>query len=87
MLHDAPPAAPTGPGDELLPGGRLANRVSSFVAVEALAETPEDPAAVGLVGLFAHEEVGSVSRTGAAGELLPGVIERAHRSRSSSSPG
>ena len=81
MLHDVQPAALTGPGDELLVGGRLDNLVSSFVAVEALAETPEDPDAVGVVCLFDHEEVGSVSRTGAAGELLPGVIERAHRSR------
>ena len=81
MLHDVQPAALTGPGDELLVSGRLDNLVSSFVAVEALAETPEDPDAVGVVCLFDHEEVGSVSRTGAAGELLPGVIERAHRSR------
>ena len=81
MLHDVQPAALTGPGEELLVGGRLDNLVSSFVAVEALAETPEDPDAVGVVCLFDHEEVGSVSRTGAAGELLPGVIERAHRSR------
>ena len=72
MLHDVQPAALTGPGEELLVGGRLDDLVSSFVAVEALAGGPEAPDAVGVVCLFDHEEVGSVSRTGAGGRAAPG---------------
>jgi len=81
MLHDVQPAALTGPGDEVLVGGRLDNLVSSFVAVEALIAGPEEPDAVGVVCLFDHEEVGSVSRTGADGRFLPGLVERAHAAR------
>jgi len=81
MFHDVQPAALTGPGDEVLVGGRLDNLVSSFVAVEALIAGPEEPDAVGVVCLFDHEEVGSVSRTGADGRFLPGLVERAHAAR------
>lgn len=83
MLHDTQPAALAGPGEELLVGGRLDNLVSCFTAVEALAAAAAEgsgSSTVGLVCLFDHEEVGSVSRTGADGDLLPGLIRRAHAS-------
>ena len=84
MLHDAQPAALNGPDGELLVGGRLDNLVSCFVAVEALAAAAEDPVdgtTVPVVCLYDHEEVGSVSRTGADGDLLPGLLARAHTAR------
>lgn len=84
MLHDAQPAALNGPQDELLVGGRLDNLVSCFVAVEALAATvgqPDAQATIPLICLYDHEEVGSVSRAGADGDLLPGLIGRAHAAR------
>jgi aspartyl aminopeptidase len=84
MLHDVQPAALTGPNDELLVSGRLDNLVSCFTAVEALAAGDDGVEAVGLVCLFDHEEVGSVSRTGADGDLLPGLVRRAHAARGGS---
>jgi len=84
MLHDIQPAALNGPDGELLVGGRLDNLVSCFVAVEALAaavDEPGEPTSIPLICLFDHEEVGSVSRTGADGDLLPGLLERAHAAR------
>jgi aspartyl aminopeptidase len=87
MLHDVQPAALTGPSDELLVSGRLDNLVSCFTAVEALADGDGDDEvrAAGIVCLFDHEEVGSVSRTGADGDLLPGLVRRAHAARGGSS--
>jgi aspartyl aminopeptidase len=81
MFHDLQPAALGGPNEELLVSGRLDNLVSSFAAVEALAGLDGEPSAVGIICLFDHEEVGSVSRTGADGNLLPGLVERAHTAR------
>lgn len=84
MLHDVQPAALNGPQDELLVGGRLDNLVSCFVAIEALAGAvaePEEHSTVPLVCLYDHEEVGSVSRTGADGDLLAGLLGRAHAAR------
>jgi aspartyl aminopeptidase len=79
MLHDATPAALAGPGDDLLVSGRLDDLVSCFVALEALAACPPaELSGPALVCLYDHEEVGSVSRTGADGDLLPGVVRRAH---------
>ncbi|HYF45761.1 MAG TPA: M18 family aminopeptidase [Acidimicrobiales bacterium] len=80
MLFDAQPAALTGPNDELVAGGRLDDLLSSFAAIEALAAGEAD-GTVGVVCLFDHEEVGSVSRTGADGDLLPGLVRRAHGAR------
>lgn len=83
MLHDRQPAALGGPGDELLVGGRLDDLVSCFVGVEALTQVADaEPAAIAVVCLFDHEEVGSVSRSGAGGSMLPGLVRRAHRARS-----
>jgi aspartyl aminopeptidase len=81
MLFDVQPAALTGPDEELLVSARLDNLVSCFTAVEALAARAEDVATVAVVCLFDHEEVGSVSRTGADGDLLPGLLRRAHAAR------
>ena len=81
MFHDVQPAALTGLAGELLVSGRLDNLVSCFTAIEALAGLAGEPTAVGVVCLFDHEEVGSVSRTGADGDLLPGLVRRAHAAR------
>jgi len=84
MLFDVQPAALNGPGADLLVGGRLDNLVSCFVAVESLAAAVDDagpPTTIPLICLYDHEEVGSVSRTGADGDLLPGLMARAHAAR------
>src|SRR4029453_10269121 len=78
MLYDHQGAALVGPGDDLLAAGRLDNLVSCFVAVDALLGL-DDGGFAAVVCLYDHEEVGSVSRSGADGDLLPGLVERAHR--------
>lgn len=61
--------------------------LSSFCAVEALIESisPESqatsdaqvaPANVNVIALFNHEEIGSVSSTGAESSLLPSLLSR-----------
>lgn len=58
------------------------NQFSSFCAVEALAEHASSPGFASLEGnvnciaLFNHEEIGSVSTTGAASNLIPSLLER-----------
>ena len=81
MLHDVTPPALLGRDQELLASARLDNLVSCWAAVEALLAVPgaasadgADPVAVAC--LYDHEEVGSTSATGAAGELLAQVLER-----------
>lgn len=85
MFYDRQGATLAGPNDELLVGGRLDNLVSSFLAVEALITVAEDDSGgegpVPVVCLFDHEEVGSVSATGAAGQFLPRLLTHAHRAR------
>ena len=77
MLHDLNPATLAGLDDEFLASARLDNQLSCFTAVSALlavADTPGD--AVSMIALFDHEEVGSVSSTGAASPFLRHQIER-----------
>lgn len=51
--------------------------VSSFCAVEAIADnSPNLEGNVNCVALFNHEEVGSGSTTGAAGSLIPLLLQR-----------
>ena len=74
-LYDVQPAAVLGADESLLASGRLDNQVSCWSAATALiAAEPDD--AVAMIVLNDHEEVGSESRTGAAGPLLERVIER-----------
>jgi aspartyl aminopeptidase len=85
MLHDVTPAALSGPGEELLVSGRLDNLVSCYLAVDALVACANDALpGPGVVCLYDHEEVGSVSRSGADGDLLPGIVRRAHAARGGS---
>jgi aspartyl aminopeptidase len=80
MLHDLTPPALLGLERELLASGRLDNLCSSWAAVVALTDEPEDPPdgepCVPVACLFDHEEVGSASTSGAAGPLLETVVDR-----------
>jgi aspartyl aminopeptidase len=74
-LYDTQPAAVLGVDRSLLASGRLDNQVSCWAGVTALtAVLPTDHIAV--VALFDHEEVGSASRSGAAGPVLDSVLTR-----------
>ncbi len=77
MLFDTNHAVLAGLHRDLLVSSRIDNLLSCFVAVDALIDSAEDPGArIPMVCLFDHEEVGSVSESGAAGPLLDTVIGR-----------
>ncbi len=69
MLHDVTPSGLIGVDEELLSAPRLDNQLSCHAAMTALAGA--NPDAIAVVALFDHEEVGSVSTTGAATAALP----------------
>ncbi len=75
FLYDTQPPALTGLRQEFITGGRLDNLISCFTALFAL---PHADAVCRntLLILNDHEEVGSVSASGAQGELLKSVLHR-----------
>lgn len=73
MLHDTAPSAITGLDEEFLSAPRLDNQLSCHAALTALAGVTGDDA-ISIVSLFDHEEVGSVSHTGAATAVLPRLL-------------
>jgi aspartyl aminopeptidase len=78
MLHDLAPASLVGQHQELIAASRLDNLASCWAAIEALIEVSphHSGAAVPMVCLFDHEEVGSVSDRGAGSSMLPAIVER-----------
>jgi len=81
-LYDTQPAVLGGINNEFIFSPRLDNLVSSFCAVEALAESataqyfPTLEGNVNCIALFNHEEIGSVSTSGAESSLIPSLLER-----------
>ena len=83
-LYDVQGAAVLGADRSLLASGRLDNQLSCWASATALsAATPTDHIAVAV--LTDHEEVGSSSRSGAAGPFLESVLSRIVTSRGGSS--
>lgn len=79
MTHDLTPGEIVGLDESLIASARLDNQLSCWAALEALlAVAPEssETDAIPLVCMFDHEEVGSVSQTGAGGSMLPVLIDR-----------
>jgi len=81
-LYDTQPATLGGINNEFIFSPRMDNLVSSFCAVEAIAETasaqsfPTLEGNVNCIALFNHEEIGSVSTSGAASSLIPSLLSR-----------
>ncbi|KAJ7068169.1 aspartyl aminopeptidase [Mycena amicta] len=81
-LFDTQPSVLGGLNNEFIFSPRMDNLYSSFCAVEALAQSASAPDAdafkgnVNCIALFNHEEVGSVSTTGADSSLIPLLINR-----------
>lgn len=74
FLYDPQKPACVGLNGDFIVAGRLDNRVSCFCGASALMESQTD-----LPALFIandHEEVGSVSTSGAGGSFLTGVLKR-----------
>ncbi|KAJ7699975.1 aspartyl aminopeptidase [Mycena rosella] len=81
-LYDTQPSVLGGLNSEFIFSPRLDNLFSSFCAVEALAQSVSTPdfqtleGNVNCIALFNHEEIGSVSTSGAESSLLPSFINR-----------
>ena len=76
MTHDLTPPARLGVDNSLFASARLDNLLSCHAGLVALLTSSTDSSTVPVLCLFDHEEVGSQSSTGAAGQLLPTVLER-----------
>lgn len=72
MTHDVVAPALWGWHDEFIAAPRIDNQLSSWAAVQALAET--SAAGTQIIALFDHEEVGSTSATGADSGLLADAL-------------
>ncbi|KAH8118405.1 aspartyl aminopeptidase [Phellopilus nigrolimitatus] len=81
-LYDTQLSALGGLASEFVFSPRLDNLVSSFCAVEAIAQNvssesfPVLEGNVNVIALFNHEEVGSVSSTGAESSIIPSLLSR-----------
>ena len=76
MTHDLTPPAVLGVDESLFASARLDNLLSCHAGVTALLSSSLEAPYVPVLCLFDHEEVGSQSASGAAGQLLPTVLER-----------
>ncbi len=74
MLHDTMPSQLIGAQNEFISAPRLDNQLSCHAAITALAGTTPTET-IPVVTLFDHEEVGSVSSTGAATAQLPNLLD------------
>ncbi|TFK55786.1 aspartyl aminopeptidase [Heliocybe sulcata] len=81
-LYDTQPSVLGGVNNEFIFSPRMDNLVSSFSAVEAISQTastasfPTLEGNVNCIALFNHEEIGSVSTTGAESSLIPSLLHR-----------
>ncbi|OCH90718.1 aspartyl aminopeptidase [Obba rivulosa] len=81
-LYDTQPSTVGGLNNEFIYSPRLDNQFSSWAAVEAIASFAESnnlavlEGNVNCIALFNHEEIGSVSTTGAESSLIPSLIQR-----------
>ncbi|RDB22654.1 Aspartyl aminopeptidase [Hypsizygus marmoreus] len=81
-LFDTQPSTLGGINGEFIFSPRMDNLVLSFCAVEAIAESASAQTFPGLEGnvnciaLFNHEEIGSVSTSGAESSLIPSLLNR-----------
>ncbi|KAI9664226.1 MAG: hypothetical protein M1831_002405 [Alyxoria varia] len=89
-LYDSQPAQLGGFDDEFIFGGRIDDKLCSWAAVQGLLEytnthsvtqrllnhPTHTNSTINLVALFDDEEIGSLQRQGARGNLLPSTVER-----------
>ncbi|MBF4562995.1 M18 family aminopeptidase [Microbacterium sp. VKM Ac-2870] len=76
VTADAARGAVFGKDDVFFASGRLDDLASVHAGVVALAGAGVDADAIPMLAVFDHEEVGSATRSGAAGPFLSDVIER-----------
>lgn len=77
MTHDLAPSRVVGAAADLVSAPRLDNQATCYAGLCAFRIAVTDPgAAVPVLAVFDHEEVGSQSDRGAQSDLLPTVLER-----------
>ncbi|KAF8484954.1 aspartyl aminopeptidase [Russula ochroleuca] len=81
QLYDAQPSVLGGLQNEFIFSPRMDNLFSSFAAVEAISDSVSSnrfplEGNVNCIALFNHEEIGSVSTTGAESSLIPSLLQR-----------
>ncbi len=75
MAHDLCPASLGGLNEEFLLASRIDNQLSCFLAARAIEQAATAlGSAIPIIALFDHEEVGSVSTTGAASPLVANLV-------------
>lgn len=84
-LVDTQPPARLGIDRELLASPRLDNLTSVFAGLAALIAQEPAPGAITMLAAFDHEELGSSSRSGAAGPFLEDVLRRIYAGLGASS--
>ena len=87
-LFDTQPATTLGIEKEFISAGRIDDKLCSWAAAQALIESvgDTDSSIIKLAGFFDTEEVGSLLRQGAHGNLLPDTLSRIVSSFDSSDP-
>lgn len=73
-FYDTQPSALVGLNEDFISAARLDNLLSCYISLQALLAGTKDKA--NLVVFTDHEEVGSVSTSGAQGTFLPSVLQR-----------
>jgi aspartyl aminopeptidase len=77
MTHDLTPSRLIGRDQDLVSAPRLDNQGTCFAGLQAFLAAIDTPgAAIPVLAMFDHEEVGSQSDRGAQSDLLPTVLER-----------
>lgn len=76
MFHDLTPSRLLGIREDMVSAPRIDNLLSCHAGTEALIAAAEGDGPVPVLALFDHEEVGSISSTGAAGPLLERTLRR-----------
>ncbi|TLP79918.1 M18 family aminopeptidase [Nesterenkonia sphaerica] len=76
VVADAQPPARFGAQREFLASGRLDNLSSLYAGLQAMLAADTSAAVIPMLAAFDHEELGSASRSGAAGPFLEEVLDR-----------
>ena len=76
MFHDLTPSRLVGIREDMVSAPRIDNLLSCHAGTDALVAAAEGHGPVPVLALFDHEEVGSISSTGAAGPLLERTLRR-----------
>jgi aspartyl aminopeptidase len=76
VVADAQPPARFGSKREFLASGRLDNLSSVYAGLQAMLAADTSAAVIPMLAAFDHEELGSASRSGAAGPFLEDVLDR-----------